>query len=535
MGNVTRVVMRPPGHSGKAKKGHLCFDASFETGNLGLVELVSQYEYDLYIRPDTCNPRLRLWFNFTVDNTKPDQRVVFNIVNFGKKKNCFLEGMTPLVKSTSRPNWQRMPDENVFYHSSPYHSGNYVLSVAFNFDREEDVYQFALCYPYSYSRCQTHLDILEKKGLLHFQRELLGESLQNRRVDLITITHPKNMVPEGKRHVVVILSRVHPGESPASYVCQGLIDFLVSNHSVARALREKVIFKIIPMLNPDGVFLGNYRCSQVGQDLNRNWSKISKWMHPTVHAAYSYISSLDQDKNIELDIVLDLHAHSNLRGAFITGNTYNDVYRYERHIVFPKLLSQTVLGYEATHSVFNRDVNKSGTARRVLCDTMRDSVNCYSLIVSYFGYNNHSITSNFKYYTEDTYFKVGRNVVEALLEYYRTLGICERIKKKESKSSTSLRPVGSAIWRCRSSRVFERRRHSAPLAHRTLTLLGVLEQPKVASHRILSRPSRYYKGLTNRFKSFKKAQEYQNQPALSIIDFNRMTLLDEAGSCKKLP
>lgn len=31
-GNVTRLVMRPPGHSGKAKKGHLCLDASFETG-----------------------------------------------------------------------------------------------------------------------------------------------------------------------------------------------------------------------------------------------------------------------------------------------------------------------------------------------------------------------------------------------------------------------------------------------------------------------------------------------------------------------
>ena len=32
LGNVERVVMRPPGHSGKAKKGHLCFDSSFETG-----------------------------------------------------------------------------------------------------------------------------------------------------------------------------------------------------------------------------------------------------------------------------------------------------------------------------------------------------------------------------------------------------------------------------------------------------------------------------------------------------------------------
>lgn len=34
LGNVSRVVMRPAGHSGKAKRGHLCFDASFETGKI---------------------------------------------------------------------------------------------------------------------------------------------------------------------------------------------------------------------------------------------------------------------------------------------------------------------------------------------------------------------------------------------------------------------------------------------------------------------------------------------------------------------
>lgn len=73
MGNVTRMIMRPPGHSGKAKRGHLCFDASFETGNLGRVDLINEYEYDLFIRPDTCSPRLKFWFNFTVDNVKQDQ------------------------------------------------------------------------------------------------------------------------------------------------------------------------------------------------------------------------------------------------------------------------------------------------------------------------------------------------------------------------------------------------------------------------------------------------------------------------------
>ena len=30
--------MRPPGHSGKAKKGHLCFDAIYETGENILID-----------------------------------------------------------------------------------------------------------------------------------------------------------------------------------------------------------------------------------------------------------------------------------------------------------------------------------------------------------------------------------------------------------------------------------------------------------------------------------------------------------------
>lgn len=73
LGNVSRIIMRPPGHSGKAKRGHLCFDASFESGNLGRVDLINETEYDLFVRPDTCNPKLRFWFNFTVDNVKQDQ------------------------------------------------------------------------------------------------------------------------------------------------------------------------------------------------------------------------------------------------------------------------------------------------------------------------------------------------------------------------------------------------------------------------------------------------------------------------------
>lgn len=180
MGNVSRVIIRPPGVSGKAKRGHLCFDAAFETGNLGKADLVGEFEYDLYLRPDTCNPRYRFWYNFTVDNVKQDQKVIFNIVNMSKSRNLFNSGLTPLVKSSSRPKWQRLPKKNVFYYRSPLHQNHYVLSFAFAFDKEDDVYQFALAPPYSYSRIQAYLSVIDQRqlqGEKKFTRSLLTKSL----------------------------------------------------------------------------------------------------------------------------------------------------------------------------------------------------------------------------------------------------------------------------------------------------------------------------------------------------------------------
>ena len=57
--------------------------------------------------------------------------------------------------------------------------------------------------------------------------------------------------------------RVHPGETPASWIAKGFIDFITSNAPAARLLRRMFVFKIIPMINPDGVFYGNNRCSLV--------------------------------------------------------------------------------------------------------------------------------------------------------------------------------------------------------------------------------------------------------------------------------
>jgi murein tripeptide amidase MpaA len=73
------------------------------------------------------------------------------------------------------------------------------------------------------------------------------------------------------RKAVVLTSRVHPGESNSSFIMQGILDYLVGDDEGARYLRNNFVFKIVPMLNPDGVIVGNYRCNLSGSDLNRQW------------------------------------------------------------------------------------------------------------------------------------------------------------------------------------------------------------------------------------------------------------------------
>lgn len=58
------------------------------------------------------------------------------------------------------------------------------------------------------------------------------------------------------RKYVFLTGRVHPGESNSSHIISGVIQFLLSNDDIAINLRRNCIFKIIPMLNPDGVING---------------------------------------------------------------------------------------------------------------------------------------------------------------------------------------------------------------------------------------------------------------------------------------
>lgn len=69
-------------------------------------------------------------------------------------------------------------------------------------------------------------------------------------MELLTITDSGST---REKKGVFLSARVHPGESNSSWVMKGIVEFLLGPTQEAEALRKHFVFKIVPMINVDGV------------------------------------------------------------------------------------------------------------------------------------------------------------------------------------------------------------------------------------------------------------------------------------------
>ena len=119
-------------------------------------------------------------------------------------------------------------------------------------------------------------------------------------------------VPIEQKKFVFITARIHPGETNSSFMMRGLLEFITSDDKIAKVrhaclldrtddlrysqqLRSQLVFKIVPMLNPDGVIIGNYRCSLTGKDMNRNFRHPRKQSFPTIYHIKQLMQTLQKE------------------------------------------------------------------------------------------------------------------------------------------------------------------------------------------------------------------------------------------------
>ncbi len=240
----------------------------------------------------------------------------------------------------------------------------FTLSFSYEFGYSGDTVFFAYACPYTYSDLTEALNRIERdeRKSEFCLRKTLCRTIAGNKCEYLTITSRKGK-EISKRKGIVLTARAHPGETVGSWMMQGAMDFLTDpDDPQAELLRENFVFKLIPMLNPDGVINGNYRCSLAGCDLNRRWLKPDKSLHPTVYHAKNMIKSLDRERGVAF--YCDLHGHSLRKNVFVYG--CNDEEAPERIRLFPMILGKTCPFFSFTSSRFGVQKCKESTARVTL-------------------------------------------------------------------------------------------------------------------------------------------------------------------------
>jgi hypothetical protein len=258
-------------------KDKLQFDSKFESGNLRKVlqNPSETNEYILLLNTDINTYSHIQWFYFKVSNMKANIEYTFNIINCEKQSSLYNEGQRPVMFSTKesllndKPFWKRV-GYSIAYYRNHYVEDNsitsimngktyYTITFKIKFSHENDVCYLAYNYPYTYTYLNSNIHFwlnCHNSSNVYFKHQTLCTSLAGNEIPLLTITSSKNPQNRSVPHYVFMIGRVHPSESNSSWIIKGCIDFLLSDKISAQKLLERYVFKIIPMINPDGVING---------------------------------------------------------------------------------------------------------------------------------------------------------------------------------------------------------------------------------------------------------------------------------------
>ncbi|XP_071360139.1 cytosolic carboxypeptidase 2 isoform X3 [Trachinotus anak] len=355
------------------------FESRFESGNLQKAVQVGVYDYELTLQTDMYTRKHTQWFYFRVRNTKAGVTYRFTIINLMKCSSLYSLGMRPLLYSERAAKekgvgWQRAGSNIRYYRNCNQNTKDnnsdtitlYSLTWTLQFPYDSDTCYLAHCYPYTYSHLQRYLKRISSNPAVasYCKLRVLCHSLAGNAVYVVTITSQGVGRVEGRtKKAVVVTARVHPGETNGSWMMEGLLDFLLGDSEDAQLIRDTFVFKVVPMLNPDGVVVGNYRCSLAGRDLNRNYNTLLKDSFPSVWHTRNLVERL----TAETDVVLycDFHGHNRKNNVFMYGcNNRGDASLKLHERVFPLMMSKNASNKFSFKSCkFRVQKSKEGTGR----------------------------------------------------------------------------------------------------------------------------------------------------------------------------
>ncbi|MDR0659900.1 MAG: hypothetical protein LBG19_03665 [Prevotellaceae bacterium] len=358
------------------------FNADFEAGSLGGHELIDSVwfkrtaedstlmlSYNIYSRLDPDNP---------IDTTLPPSgRWLYFQMTGVKDKQLFLtfHNTDPLrcMYSYDNETFERLP-----ICDAPTRR-----KVEATFGR--DTVYLAYYTPYTYTYLQKRLNDWVTKNPQAAKLETIGQSTQNRLMQLLTITDP-NTDNSGKKRVW-IQGRIHTSESPASWHLDGFIGGILADTPEAEAIRKSIIFYINPYVNPDGVYHGLSRSNANGVNLEINWGRPEEQTEQEIKVLKAKMTELI-NKDGAFDMYLGMHSQVANRGTYWIHKAESTNERFfQREMLLAYLTCATSPNY-----LIKEDLDFSNVAPRYpegwIWDTSNDTTLAITFETPYTYYSN---------------------------------------------------------------------------------------------------------------------------------------------------
>ena len=154
----------------------------------------------------------------------------------------------------------------------------------------------------------------------HCTHVVLGLSEESR--DLNALVFDKHLDASLPSYYVVwIQHRQHPGETSASWFCEGVIERLLEMSEKPSSLLKSSIVVVVPNCNPDGGVRGHLRTNAKGANLNRCWGT----MHGITAAGQTEPKAVEVEAMVKgmnalggVDVMLDIHQDEEKEYVFIS-------------------------------------------------------------------------------------------------------------------------------------------------------------------------------------------------------------------------
>jgi len=286
----------------------VAISTDFEGASAGKVEKLGETEFVCHLPGQADHEgrnRQVTWYAFRIDGAK-GREVTVHLTDLRGEYNykpaqIAINGEAPPVVSSDGKSWRHLD--------------------ALAFDKEKERATLKVT-PDSDTLWVAHIELYtparldrflaEIRGHADLKDEVFGKSVEGRDLHLLTITAPT----AGEKKTVWLMCRQHAWETGTSFVGEGAIRFLLSD--AGAPLRQKLVFKIFPMMDPDGCARGGVRFNRNGYDVNRNWDTAdpakpeSVRLMPEICAAKKVLAAGPVD--------LFLTLHNQERGEWMSGS-----------------------------------------------------------------------------------------------------------------------------------------------------------------------------------------------------------------------